>query len=172
MLIAASIRTLRPRTRSRHRPPIAAPWCAYRSATRARCALRFASVAPDANPYLALYSIFKTGIDGNTAKIKNLRQAERYLPDHIQRPSTTSRGRSGSPRSGRRCAGPVCRPEAGRRRPLRARTWHLRQGPRSAVPPRGLQPVALEPVLERTSHPLIDTQKGAASDGRAFSAFG
>jgi len=42
------------------------------------------SVAPDANPYLALYSIFKTGIDGTTAKINNLRQAERYLPDHIQ----------------------------------------------------------------------------------------
>jgi glutamine synthetase len=42
------------------------------------------SVAPDANPYLALYSIFKTGIDGSTAKINNLRQAERYLPDHIQ----------------------------------------------------------------------------------------
>ncbi len=41
------------------------------------------SVAPDANPYLALYSIFKTGIDGDTAKIKNLRQAERYLPDNI-----------------------------------------------------------------------------------------
>ncbi|MGB9466764.1 MAG: glutamine synthetase family protein [Candidatus Acidiferrum sp.] len=41
------------------------------------------SVAPDANPYLALYSIFKTGIDGETAKIKNLRQAERYLPDNI-----------------------------------------------------------------------------------------
>ncbi len=42
------------------------------------------SVAPDANPYLTLYSIFKTGIDGTTAKIENLRQAERYLPDHIQ----------------------------------------------------------------------------------------
>lgn len=42
------------------------------------------SVAPDANPYLTMYSIFKTGIDGTTAKIKNLRQAERYLPDHIQ----------------------------------------------------------------------------------------
>jgi glutamine synthetase len=42
------------------------------------------SVGPDANPYLALYSIFKTGIDGTTAKIDNLRQAERYLPDHIQ----------------------------------------------------------------------------------------
>ncbi len=41
------------------------------------------SVAPDANPYLVLYSIFKTGIDGETAKLKNLRQAERYLPDNI-----------------------------------------------------------------------------------------
>src|ERR1700745_4227892 len=41
------------------------------------------SVAPDANPYLVMYSIFKTGLDGETAKIKNLRQAERYLPDNI-----------------------------------------------------------------------------------------
>ena len=41
------------------------------------------SVSPDANPYLVLYSIFKTGFDGETAKIKNLRQAERYLPDNI-----------------------------------------------------------------------------------------
>src|SRR6201999_2236258 len=41
------------------------------------------SVGPDANPYLALYSIFKTGIDGPTAKIDNLRQANRFLPDNI-----------------------------------------------------------------------------------------
>ncbi len=41
------------------------------------------SVGPDANPYLALYSIFKTGLDGTTAKIEGLRQAERYLPDNI-----------------------------------------------------------------------------------------
>src|SRR6267154_225126 len=41
------------------------------------------SVAPDANPYLVMYSIFKAGVDGETAKIKNLRQAERYLPDNI-----------------------------------------------------------------------------------------
>src|ERR1700719_178583 len=41
------------------------------------------SVAPDANPYLVMHSIFKTGLDGETAKIKNLRQAERYLPDNI-----------------------------------------------------------------------------------------
>jgi glutamine synthetase len=41
------------------------------------------SVAPDANPYLVLYSIFKSGLDGDTAKIDNLRQAQRYLPDNI-----------------------------------------------------------------------------------------
>jgi glutamine synthetase len=41
------------------------------------------TVAPDASPYMVMYSIFKTGLDGETAKIKNLRQAERYLPDNI-----------------------------------------------------------------------------------------
>jgi glutamine synthetase len=41
------------------------------------------SVGPDANPYLVMYSIFKSGLDGDTAKIKNLRQAERYLPDNV-----------------------------------------------------------------------------------------
>jgi glutamine synthetase len=41
------------------------------------------SVAPDANPYLTLYTVFRTGIEGDTAKIKNLRQAARYLPDNI-----------------------------------------------------------------------------------------
>ncbi len=41
------------------------------------------SVSPDTNPYLVMYSIFKTGLHGQTAKIKNLRQAERYLPDNI-----------------------------------------------------------------------------------------
>src|SRR5579862_7274768 len=41
------------------------------------------AVAPDANPYLVLYSIFKTGLDGNISKIKNLRQADRYLPDNV-----------------------------------------------------------------------------------------
>jgi glutamine synthetase len=41
------------------------------------------SVAPDANPYMVLYTVFKTGIDGDIAKMDNLRQAERYLPDNI-----------------------------------------------------------------------------------------
>ncbi len=41
------------------------------------------SVAPDANPYMVMLGVFKTGIAGTTSKIKNLRQAERYLPDNI-----------------------------------------------------------------------------------------
>jgi glutamine synthetase len=42
------------------------------------------AVAPDANPYLALYGIFKTGLDGEIAKTKDLRAGGRYLPDNIQ----------------------------------------------------------------------------------------
>jgi len=41
------------------------------------------AVSPDANPYMVMYSIFKTGLEGEISKIKNLRQAERYLPDNI-----------------------------------------------------------------------------------------
>src|SRR5579862_1020353 len=42
------------------------------------------AVAPDANPYLSLYGIFKTGVDGNISSIDNLRAGGRYLPDSIQ----------------------------------------------------------------------------------------
>ncbi len=45
--------------------------------------LEVRAVAPDANPYMVLYSVFKTGLDGDIAEIDNLRQAERYLPDNI-----------------------------------------------------------------------------------------
>jgi glutamine synthetase len=41
------------------------------------------SVSPDANPYLVLYSVFKTGVEGETANIDNLRKAKRFLPDNI-----------------------------------------------------------------------------------------
>ncbi|HLH17864.1 MAG TPA: glutamine synthetase family protein, partial [Bryobacteraceae bacterium] len=41
------------------------------------------SVAPDSNPYLVMLAVFKTGLEGEVAKIKNLRAAERYLPDNI-----------------------------------------------------------------------------------------
>jgi len=41
------------------------------------------SVGPDANPYLVLLSIFRTGLEGQTAKVENLRSAQRFLPDNI-----------------------------------------------------------------------------------------
>jgi glutamine synthetase len=41
------------------------------------------AVAPDANPYLALYGIFKTGVDGQIST-DNLRSGGKYLPDNIQ----------------------------------------------------------------------------------------
>ena len=41
------------------------------------------AVAPDANPYLALYGIFKTGLDSEISKVKDLRGGGRYLPDNI-----------------------------------------------------------------------------------------
>jgi glutamine synthetase len=41
------------------------------------------SVAPDANPYMALLAVFKTGLDGTVSDIKDLRSAKRFLPDNI-----------------------------------------------------------------------------------------
>ena len=41
------------------------------------------SVGPDANPYMVLLSVFRTGIEGSISDVKNLRAADRYLPDNI-----------------------------------------------------------------------------------------
>ncbi len=41
------------------------------------------SVGPDANPYLVMYSIFRTGLEGNISAEAGLRQAKRFLPDNI-----------------------------------------------------------------------------------------
>jgi glutamine synthetase len=41
------------------------------------------SVGPDANPYMMLYALFRTGLEGEKSAMENLRQAERYLPDNI-----------------------------------------------------------------------------------------
>jgi glutamine synthetase len=45
--------------------------------------LEVRSVAPDANPYLVMLGVFKTGLEGSISDIDNLRQAQRYLPDNI-----------------------------------------------------------------------------------------
>jgi glutamine synthetase len=41
------------------------------------------SVAPDANPYMVMLAVFKTGLHASISQEKNLRQADRYLPDNI-----------------------------------------------------------------------------------------
>jgi len=41
------------------------------------------SVAPDANPYMVMLGVFRTGLEGKKSELENLRQAERYLPDNI-----------------------------------------------------------------------------------------
>jgi glutamine synthetase len=41
------------------------------------------SVAPDANPYMVMLAVFKTGLEGTISPQENLRQASRYLPDNV-----------------------------------------------------------------------------------------
>ena len=42
------------------------------------------SVAPDANPYLAIYTLFKTGLEGDRCEGRRpARRPQRYLPDNI-----------------------------------------------------------------------------------------
>ncbi|HEY8320539.1 MAG TPA: glutamine synthetase family protein [Candidatus Baltobacteraceae bacterium] len=41
------------------------------------------SVAPDANPYMVMLAVFRTGLEGRKSDEKDLRRAERYLPDNI-----------------------------------------------------------------------------------------
>jgi glutamine synthetase len=45
--------------------------------------LEVRSVAPDANPYMVMLSVFATGLGGTISDAANLRQADRYLPDNI-----------------------------------------------------------------------------------------
>ena len=41
------------------------------------------SVGPDANPYLVMYALFRTGLEGSISNEPGLRQAKRFLPDNI-----------------------------------------------------------------------------------------
>ena len=43
------------------------------------------SVGPDANPYMVMLAVFKTGLEGRISSEQNLRQAEHYLPDNIDK---------------------------------------------------------------------------------------
>ena len=52
------------------------------------------SVAPDANPYMVMLAVFKTGLEGTISRESNLRQAEHYLPDNIYDAMENFRGSS------------------------------------------------------------------------------
>ena len=107
------------------------------------------SVAPDANPYMVMYSIFKTGLEGETSKIKNLRQASRYLPDNIYDAIANFKSSKWTTKMlGEDVKGRYAELEAVLGRPLPAPARHIRKSPRSAISSRGLQPVPLEFVLE------------------------
>ena len=109
------------------------------------------SVAPDANPYMVLLLDLQD----------RARRRHRQDQESAHRRSATCRTTSTTrwtnfrkrrvdhqaARRGRE--GPLRGPEAGLRRPLPAPAGHLREAAGSAVPPRGLQPVPLEPVLKR-----------------------
>ena len=41
------------------------------------------SVGPDANPYMVLLSVFKTGLEGDIEEAHDLRDGDRFLPDNI-----------------------------------------------------------------------------------------
>ena len=108
------------------------------------------SVAPDANPYMVHATrSSRRGSKARSATIKNLRQAERYLPDNIYDALDDFREVGVDDQAARRRRQRALRrSQAGQRRPLPAPPRHLREGPGSAVPPRSLQPVPLEPVLK------------------------
>ena len=106
------------------------------------------SVAPDANPYMVLYSMFKTGSgrrdfeDQESAPGEALSAGQHlHAMENFQAvgvdDEAARRGREGTLR----------RPEAGFGGSLPAVAGHHREGAGSAVPSRGLQPVPLEQVL-------------------------
>ena len=103
------------------------------------------SVAPDANPYMVMLSIFKTGLDGDTAKIKNLRQAERYLPDNVYDALANFKKADWTTELlGEDVKDRYRRPETGCSRSLSASAGDLCESAGSAVSPRRLQPVPVE----------------------------
>ena len=70
---------------------------------------------------------------------------------HLRRARELPQGRVDDEAARRRREGTLCRPEAGLGRPLPAPAGDVREGARSAVSPRRLQPVFVEPVLESGS---------------------
>ena len=91
----------------------------------------------------------RSGLDGETAKIKNLRQAERYLPDNIYTAIENFRDADWTTKllgEDVKARYADLKQASADRCPRLLGTY--REAVRGAVPPRGLQPVPLEPVLD------------------------
>ena len=107
------------------------------------------SIAPDANPYLALYAALRTGLEGpKSAENDSKRERTRFLPDNIYDAIRLFKGSKfmedllGAEVHERYIA---LKTDAGGPLPEGAGLAH--QDVRSAVPPRGDEPVPVESVL-------------------------
>ena len=106
------------------------------------------SVGPDANPYMVLYSIFKTGLHGETVEDQEPAPGGAVSAgQHLHGARELPRGGVDDEAAGRGCEGALCGPEAGFGGSLPAAAGNDCEGARGAVPPRCVQPAAVEPVL-------------------------
>ncbi len=109
------------------------------------------SIAPDANPYLAIYALLRTGLEGPLAEEDERRQAAAHpLParQHLRRDPPLQGERLRARPAGRGGPRQVRRGEARLGRALPEGARHAGQDVRGAVPPRGHQPVPLVAVLD------------------------
>ena len=109
------------------------------------------SIAPDANPYLAIYALLRTGVEGPLAEEDNdKRPRTRFLPgQHLRRDPAVQVVEVRRRADGRGGARQVRRAQAdvGRALPEGARSPG--QAQRDPVPPRGDEPIPLVAVLSR-----------------------
>ena len=121
------------------------------------------AVAPDANPYLALYRSSRPVSTGRF-RADNLRAGGRYLPDNIQQAIEDFKASQWIGEIlGTDVQGRYARPEAGGCESFAARAGSDCEGLRGAVPPRGVQPIAVESILAQGWK-----QRGAAQKAAPF----
>ncbi len=97
--------------------------------------LEMGSVAPDANPYMVMLSVFKTGLDGTIAP-RRAHDGALSSGQHLRRARGFSQGGLDYDAAHRRGEGALRAAQARQRRPLPAPPRHVREGARNAVPPR------------------------------------
>ena len=143
-------RTSRPPTRSRPAPSTAARWCASPTATSARPASRCARSRRTPTRTWRSTRLLRTGLEGPLSQEDESQAAA--APASCRTTSTTPSAVQG-PSSCMEALGEEVHAKFAELKRLPGRALpqgagHPGQGLRGAVPPRGHQPVPLEPVLE------------------------